>query len=77
LPPLIQEESQASKDYNQEEAVKQEFEAVPEEEEIDCEIKRNNPLPDCPSEWFEYLSIHPIEVDLFPEFHNGKSYKTP
>jgi hypothetical protein len=79
LPPLIQEESYPSKDPlpHLEEPPRQDFEQPPEEEEIDCEIKRNFDLPPCPSEWFEYKTIHPIEIDLFPEFHSGKSYKTP
>ena len=33
-------------------------------------------MPKSPAEWFDYTSIHPLEVDIFPEFHSGKSYKT-
>lgn len=40
------------------------------------EVRRRIGLPACPAEWFDYNSIHPLEVDLFPEFHSGKTYKT-
>ena len=79
MPPLIHEEPEPPKEVHNylEEPLRQEFEPPQEEEEIDIEIKRTSELPACPCEWFDYSSVHPIEVDLFPEYHSGKSYKTP